>query len=67
MPATAEIAQPADLDIAKMTKVQKLAALLIILGPESAAQILKGLDEDKVHKSPVRWPASRRSGPRAPA
>lgn len=27
-----------------MTKVQKLAALLIILGPESAAQILKTLD-----------------------
>src|SRR2546425_745599 len=32
------------LDVSKMTKVQKLAALLIILGPETAAQILKSLD-----------------------
>jgi flagellar motor switch protein FliG len=32
------------LDVSKMSKVQKLAALLIILGPESAAQILKTLD-----------------------
>jgi len=32
------------IDIAQMTKVQKLAALLIILGPESAAQILRTLD-----------------------
>ena len=31
------------LDPSKMTKVQKLAALLIILGPETAAQILKTL------------------------
>ena len=31
------------LDITKMSKIQKLAALLIILGPESAAKILKGL------------------------
>ena len=29
------------LDVASMTKVQKLAVLLIILGPESAAQVLK--------------------------
>jgi flagellar motor switch protein FliG len=35
-------------DAAKMTKVQKLAALLIILGPDSAAQILKNLDEHEV-------------------
>ncbi len=33
----------APIEIAKMTKLQKLAALLIILGPESAAQILKNL------------------------
>lgn len=31
------------LDPSRMTKLQKLAALLIILGPESAAQILKSL------------------------
>jgi flagellar motor switch protein FliG len=29
----------------KMTRLQKLAALLIILGPESAAQLLKNFDE----------------------
>src|SRR5579872_3422081 len=29
---------------AKMSKLQKLAALLVILGPEGAAQILKQLD-----------------------
>lgn len=32
------------LDIASMTKVQKLSALLIILGPETAGEILKTLD-----------------------
>src|SRR5258708_4853017 len=31
-------------DVSKMTRVQKLAALLIILGPESAAQILKNFN-----------------------
>lgn len=36
------------LDITKMTKVQKLAALLVILGPESAAQIVKVFDEHEV-------------------
>ncbi len=35
-------------DLAKMTKHQKLAALLIILGPDSAAQILKNLDEHEI-------------------
>ena len=30
-------------DISKLTKIQKLAILLIILGPETAAQILKNL------------------------
>ncbi len=35
-------------DISKMTKIQKLAALLVILGPESAAQILKNLDEHEL-------------------
>jgi len=36
------------LDISKMTKVQKLAALLIILGPEGAAQILRIFDEHEL-------------------
>lgn len=35
-------------DITQMTKVQKLAALLIILGPESAAQIVKVFDEHEL-------------------
>lgn len=36
------------LDVANMTKIQKLAALLVILGPESAAQILKIFDEHEL-------------------
>ncbi len=32
----------------KLTKVQKLALLLIILGPETASQILKNLDEHEM-------------------
>jgi flagellar motor switch protein FliG len=32
----------------KMTRLQKLAALLIILGPESAAQLLKNFDEPEL-------------------
>lgn len=35
-------------DISKMTKIQKLAALLVILGPEGASQILKNLDEHEL-------------------
>src|SRR5215831_2744692 len=31
-----------------MSKVQKLAALLVVLGPESAAQVLKTLDEPEI-------------------
>ncbi len=50
MPATVEITPTAALDAAKMTKEQKLAALLIILGPDSAAQILKGLDEREIQQ-----------------
>jgi flagellar motor switch protein FliG len=38
----------AALQVSKMTKLQKLAALLIILGPDSAAQILKNLDEHEL-------------------
>src|SRR5689334_4374939 len=47
-------------DLSKMTKAQKLAALLIILGPESAAQILKSLepqDLDLVSAEMTKLPA----------
>ena len=47
MPAPAENAAP-PLDVTKMTKVQKLAALLIIIGPEAAAQVMKNLDEHEL-------------------
>ncbi len=36
------------LQSAKMSKAQKLAALLVILGPESAAQVLKSLDSHEL-------------------
>ena len=35
-------------EISNMTKLQKLAALLTILGPESAAQVLKMFDEHEL-------------------
>ena len=35
-------------EFAKMTKLQKLAALLIVIGPESAAQMLKNFDEHEI-------------------
>jgi flagellar motor switch protein FliG len=38
----------ASLEVAKMTRLQKLAALLIILGPESAAQLLKNFEESEL-------------------
>jgi flagellar motor switch protein FliG len=47
MAAAPESAAP-PLDVAKMTKVQKLAALLIIIGPEAAAQVMKHLDEHEL-------------------
>ena len=37
---------PAPLDVSKMTKVQKLATLFVIIGPEAASQVMKNLDED---------------------
>lgn len=36
---------PAPLDASKMTKVQKLAVLLVMVGPESAAQVLKNFHD----------------------
>src|ERR1035438_3431410 len=35
-------------ETSKMTKLQKLAALMIILGPEGAAQILKIFDDHEL-------------------
>src|SRR3954469_13869156 len=35
-------------EVSRMTKFQKLAALLVILGPESAASVLKKMDEDEL-------------------
>jgi flagellar motor switch protein FliG len=36
------------LEFAKMTKVQKLAAMLVIIGPDSAAHIMRNLDEHEL-------------------
>ncbi len=44
-PAEAEQTVP---DVSKMSKVQKLAALLIILGPEAAAGIMKELEDNEL-------------------
>jgi flagellar motor switch protein FliG len=44
MSAVAATAAPAATDYASLTKPQKLAALLVMLGPDSAAPILKQLD-----------------------
>ena len=41
-------AEVAYVQVSKMTRHQKLAALLVILGPESAAQMLKNLDEHEI-------------------
>lgn len=35
-------------DISNLTRIQKLAALLVILGPETAAQVLRGFDPQEV-------------------
>ena len=45
MAATLNQAQTAESDVKSWTRAQKLAALLIILGPDSAAEVLRGLDE----------------------
>lgn len=46
MPAPAP--NTAAAQVARMSKVQKLAVLLTMLGPEAASQILKNLDEQEV-------------------
>jgi flagellar motor switch protein FliG len=38
----------ADLEISNMSKIQKLAGLLVILGTESAAEVLKSLDDAEI-------------------
>lgn len=43
--APAPASAGATAEVSKMSKVQKLAVLLVILGPDSAAQILKTMDE----------------------
>lgn len=48
MAASAEPVPTTAADFAKLTRVQKLAILLIMLGPESAAQILKNLDDHEL-------------------
>ena len=44
MPAESE-SKTTTLDLEQMTKLQKLAALLIIIGPEAASQVMKNLGE----------------------
>jgi len=39
---------PSAMEASRLNKIQKLAILLIVLGPESAAQILKNLDEHEL-------------------
>lgn len=46
MAADADNSVPAD--VSKMSKVQKLAGLLILIGPEPAAQVMKNLDEHEL-------------------
>jgi flagellar motor switch protein FliG len=39
---------PAGADISNLTRVQKLAILLMALGPDNAAHVLKNLDADEL-------------------
>lgn len=48
MEATTEASAAASAAIAKLSKVQKLAALLITLGTDSAAQLLRQMDETEL-------------------
>lgn len=47
MAASSESDAP-PLEVEKMTKVQKLAALFIVIGPEAASQVMKNLDEHEL-------------------
>ena len=46
MPAEADNSVPTD--VSKMSKVQKLAGLLVLIGPEAAAHVLKSMDEHEL-------------------
>ena len=51
MPPVANVAESspaAESEISKMNKIQKVAALLVMLGPEAAAQMLKHFDEEEL-------------------
>jgi flagellar motor switch protein FliG len=52
MPAAAETTPPANAEakavVSRMTQVQKLAALLVIVGPEAAAALMKNLNETEL-------------------
>lgn len=56
MAATSEAAVTAAADFERMTRVQKLAALLIMLGQEGAAQIIKNLDEHEIELVSAEMP-----------
>src|SRR5262245_32145118 len=47
-PSAPTEAAPPEPESSKLTPVQKVATLLVILGPEGAAQILKGFSEHEV-------------------
>jgi flagellar motor switch protein FliG len=47
MAASSESDAP-PLEVEKMNKVQKLAALFIVIGPEAASQVMKNLDEHEL-------------------
>ena len=48
MAASAEISPQNAADYARLTKPQKLAALLIVLGEESAAELLRNMNEEEI-------------------
>lgn len=48
MPATLEIPQDAAAESGALNKTQKLAALLVMLGPESAAEVLKQFEPREI-------------------
>lgn len=48
MDATTEASAAAAAEVAKLTKLQKLAALLVTLGTDSAAQLLRRMDDHEI-------------------
>ena len=48
MSAETDVVAAGGTGVAKMTKIQKLATLLVILGPDSAAQLMKNMGEREV-------------------